>query len=268
MLLGWLFSIYVELRTRYENAFLDGWSTRITWFPFGLLLKIGQADIGLEADTLRFIRHHTSIPVPRVIASATHGEYAYTLMEHVKGLPLEGVWPSLDAQQRASVVAQLRDFVGQLRHLRPPPHVLPDTIGSLNGQALRDSRVSCYHPIGPFETESAFHDRLLVAADTFLDREISEPIRARMRDDHHTVFTHGDLTPRNIIVQGHVVVAIVDWEESGWMPEYWELVKAKWSPGMEKGSDWNEAIWEILSRDNEEDWLRDKQLSDWMVGAF
>lgn len=39
------------------------------------------------------------------------------------------------------------------------------------------------------------------------------------------MFTHGDLSPRNIIVLNDKIVGIVDWEEAGWFPEYWEYVK-------------------------------------------
>ena len=42
------------------------------------------------------------------------------------------------------------------------------------------------------------------------------------------VFTHGDLDPRNILVEEGHVTGIVDWEQSGWYPGYWEYVKAMW----------------------------------------
>ncbi|KAG6876625.1 hypothetical protein C0992_012225 [Termitomyces sp. T32_za158] len=266
-MIGWLLNIYAEIRSRYERCFFGG-SCSVKWFPFGLLLKLGYSDVGLEADTLRYIRENTSIPVPRVVASATHGEYAYTLMEVVEGIALDSVWPRLDAQQRSNVIAQLRGFISQLRTLPPPPHVTRGSICSLHGHAMRDSRVSSADPLGPYSSESDFNDHLVKVADVFVDSELSEPVRARMRNDHRILFTHGDLAPRNIIMRDDVVVAIVDWEESGWLPEHWELVKAKWSPGMNKDSGWKEAIWEILGHEQEEDWLLDCELSKYMVGAF
>lgn len=42
------------------------------------------------------------------------------------------------------------------------------------------------------------------------------------------MFTHGDLDPRNILVEEGHVIGIVDWEQSGWYPGYWEYVKAMW----------------------------------------
>ncbi|KAG6849897.1 hypothetical protein H0H93_003911 [Arthromyces matolae] len=265
--LGWLLDLYVEIRCRYEQIFL-GSRYRIHWFPFGLLLKLGYSDVGLEADTLRYIREHTSIPVPRVVASATYGQFAYTLMERVEGRPLSGVWPGLDARQRSHVIAQLRDVIVQLKKLPAPPKISLGSVCSLNGCALRDSRISSADSFGPYSSESQFNDRVIQAADMFVDRGLYEPIRKRMREDHCIVFTHGDFTPRNIIMEGDTVAAIVDWEESGWFPEHWELVKAKWSPGMNKHSGWNEAIWEIMGRGDEEDYSLDCEISKYMVGAF
>ncbi|KAG6812522.1 hypothetical protein H0H92_002413 [Tricholoma furcatifolium] len=269
-MLGWLLNYYFELRSRYERIMEKGSFSlsRIRWFPFGLLLKLGRSDVGLEADTLRYIRQHTSIPVPRVIASAVYGKYAYTLMQRIEGERLDIVWPYLDAQQRSHVASQLLDFVTQLKRLRPPPQVRPGSICSLYGHAIRDSRISSDLTFGPYSSENEFNNRLIEAADVFVDRGISEPIRSRMRDNHRIVFTHGDFTPRNILVHGDIVVAVIDWEESGWLPEHWELVKARWSSGMDKDSGWNEALWTILGREQEEDWLLDRELSDYMVGAF
>jgi aminoglycoside phosphotransferase (APT) family kinase protein len=40
------------------------------------------------------------------------------------------------------------------------------------------------------------------------------------------VLTHGDLTPRNIMVEGARVTGIVDWERSGFFPEWAEYAFA------------------------------------------
>ena len=48
---------------------------------------------------------------------------------------------------------------------------------------------------------------------------------ARMSTNHRVRFTHGDLTPRNIIIKDGKIQAIVDWEFAGWYPEHFEYVK-------------------------------------------
>jgi thiamine kinase-like enzyme len=49
---------------------------------------------------------------------------------------------------------------------------------------------------------------------------------------HRIVFTHADLQARNVLVSrgnhgtedhGKIKLTIIDWEYSGWYPEYWEF---------------------------------------------
>ena len=56
-----------------------------------------------------------------------------------------------------------------------------------------------------------------------------EPFRQCLPDDIEVVFTHGDLHRSNIILtlsSPPRVIAIVDWEQAGWLPAYWEDRKA------------------------------------------
>lgn len=36
-----------------------------------------------------------------------------------------------------------------------------------------------------------------------------------------TLLTHGDLLPRNILVEGSKITGILDWETAGYYPEFW-----------------------------------------------
>lgn len=63
--------------------------------------------------------------------------------------------------------------------------------------------------------------------------------------DHCAIkFTHGDLHRSNILVTSsppYRVMAIIDWEQSGWLPAYWEVRKAQmsaWDDGEEWASDY------------------------------
>ncbi|EDR08119.1 uncharacterized protein LACBIDRAFT_297829 [Laccaria bicolor S238N-H82] len=40
--------------------------------------------------------------------------------------------------------------------------------------------------------------------------------------DGQVHFTHGDLLPHNILVDGSKITAIVDWETAGYYPDFWE----------------------------------------------
>lgn len=77
-----------------------------------------------------------------------------------------------------------------------------------------------------FNSVKDFNDYLLCpsqpsAAQTF-------PERAYLTDVFSIVFTHADLHPSNVIVSNTKpaqILAIVDWEQSGWFPGYWEYAK-------------------------------------------
>lgn len=71
--------------------------------------------------------------------------------------------------------------------------------------------------VGPFLSEDAFNDILRCGA-------LPEVVH---RGGHKMVFTHGDLNLRNVLVDSHGRLAgIVDWENAGWFPDYWDYTKA------------------------------------------
>ena len=43
---------------------------------------------------------------------------------------------------------------------------------------------------------------------------------------HEIVFTHGDLNMRSILMKNGRISGIVDWENAGWFPGYWEYTKS------------------------------------------
>jgi aminoglycoside phosphotransferase len=56
-----------------------------------------------------------------------------------------------------------------------------------------------------------------------------DPYRSLLPDTSKICLTHGDLNLGNIIIFGspgsRKISGIVDWEQSGWYPEYWEYCK-------------------------------------------
>lgn len=73
------------------------------------------------------------------------------------------------------------------------------------------------------------------------------------RRDVPIVFTHGDIFPRNIVLPGGLAawcsgrqpICIVDWAFAGWMPTYWEPLKATWME-WEEDSDWYNMVRDIF----------------------
>lgn len=69
--------------------------------------------------------------------------------------------------------------------------------------------------------------------------QIPDPFWQFLPDDSRIVFTHADLHPSNIIMSADSsgrILAVIDWHQSGWYPEYWEFCKALFTSGFD--GDW------------------------------
>lgn len=97
---------------------------------------------------------------------------------------------------------------------------------------------------GPFVSVKEFYDWL--SALTKIGKEIHwpdpslipDPFRDSLPDHSPVTFTYADLHPSNIIVSANKsfrVIALIDWHQSGWYPEYWKYCKALFTadPGRE-----------------------------------
>ncbi|KDQ58933.1 hypothetical protein JAAARDRAFT_46576 [Jaapia argillacea MUCL 33604] len=240
-----------------------GWLPgKVRFLPFGLVLKVGCVGTASEADILRFISKSTRIPVPRVILSATGLGRHYTLMTRAVGRNLQNAWQDMDAEQQTKIISQLRDFVDQLRALMPPD---AHRISGFDGGPLLDSRLPGSQPCGPFSSEKDFNEHLLDCTRVYVCDEIVDEIRPQLSLDHRIYFTHADLAARNIIVDGDQIVALLDWENSGWFPEYWEFVKARHYPALDKS--WDDSI-ATFAHDYTKEWMVDRRMSDYIVGAI
>ncbi|KAK3305950.1 uncharacterized protein B0T15DRAFT_533909 [Chaetomium strumarium] len=229
--------------------------------PFGLYLKKRQTNPSSshnELAALQLLRRYTTIPVPTPLdlvhkpaanpaaadpfsvaeaetETEAYGE-TYLLTTRVPGIPLYRCQHVLSDADLADLAAQLAAHLAQLRAV-PQQQQQPNNnththqktkfkieICDARGHAIRDPRIRGGEPVGPFPDEAAFSRELMFSDDA-------------ARRGHRVVFTHADLNPRNILVekrggQGQgslgrwVVAGIVDWENAGFYPEYWDCTKA------------------------------------------
>lgn len=182
------------------------------------LLKYGLSEhIDLEAENTRYIADNTTIPVPRIFKIEVHENNVKSIsMEYIEGRTLEDAWSDMTPSQKISVAQELRQSIVQLRELKPEGEIRHRK-KDLETHALEFTTNLQLHT--PFQ-ENLFTMTSLVAADTLLQYPL-----AKRKDN--LVFTHGDLAPRNVLVdeQGHVT-ALLDWEYAGWHPEWWEAARA------------------------------------------
>ncbi|OQO04831.1 hypothetical protein B0A48_07848 [Cryoendolithus antarcticus] len=176
-----------------------------------------------ELEAMLYVTRYTSVPAPRVIRvyrrMKGRDSGLWICMEFIHGKSVADVWDRVDERVRRMWVRDSMDSVKKLRRLSPPKD-LGLFVASIEGGGVIDGILS-EDEVGPFATVAAFRELLQ-----------SSPNLEQYRDlwDHDTksrcVLAHADLAPRNIILRssdGEPV--IIDWEFTGWWPEYWERIK-------------------------------------------
>ncbi|KAH1559497.1 hypothetical protein KXX28_007390, partial [Aspergillus fumigatus] len=211
----------------------------------GLFVKWGSSVQISEAQCLFAVHQFLQgdVPVPEVYGWRTKGNEAYIYMEYVNGQSLEQAWPSMGCEDKAGISRELRTIFQRLRQVEQDPE--DPFVGNITKGPLYDRafHVNYMHEAGPFATVRDFHDWF-----TFLHRRPMpdpysvpvEPFRHDLPDDCAIKFTHGDLHRSNIIVTStrpYRILAVVDWEQSGWLPEYWESRKAQYT--ADRADEWS-----------------------------
>lgn len=156
------------------------------------------------------------------------------VMEFVEGDVLHDVWDEFSHEQKVDIIQQLRGFFSQLRHIKG------SFIGSVDDTACEDQLFTDERDAyGPYEDERAFNQGIATALQQSQHgawvNMVSDMVLKSLYG-HEVVMTHGDFCPRNFIVQGIKVVAILDWE----------YVKALYRPAWESGWINDGAVGKIL----------------------
>lgn len=203
---------------RAAGSYLYGSTTMaVQRLPFGMYLKHGpeihsEGHAG-EFNALRLVRSRTSIPVPYPIDLISSATDSFLVTSRMEGEPA-GLCIDECSDEEMSLMAQdLRSWIAELRAIKALTGS-SHAISNASGGACLDYRISS-EPVGPFHNEKEFSESLRLGILPNLVH----------RDDHQIVFTHADLNLRNIMVKDGRISGIVDWENAGWYPEYWEYTK-------------------------------------------
>ncbi|KAL2173706.1 kinase-like domain-containing protein [Thermothelomyces heterothallicus CBS 202.75] len=203
-------------------------SPNVQQLPFGLYLKrvslARRESLVNEHAALELVRRHTNVPIPRALDLISDSSHIYLLTTRIPGYKLGLCIDTMSDEDTARLVHELRRHIAALRVI-PRPLGWKHAISSAVDGPCFDYRINAAldydenrgDVVGPFLSEDDFNETLRCGA-------LPEVVH---RGGHKMVFTHGDLNLRNILVDGHGRLAgIVDWENAGWFPEYWDNTKA------------------------------------------
>ena len=180
-----------------------------------------------EATTMRFLQDNIpEIPAPRLLGVISSSR-TYIFMTYIPGIRLESIWSQLDARQNRSITADLEVILQKLRQSAPAGTPL----GGIGGEGCKDTGRHTRVCETKLSTSLDFVDFL------FSNPHFGGEVYTRLLRDmwsyqpRSIVFTHGDLQHMNILVQvcdenSYRVSGLIDWERSGWYPEWWESIKA------------------------------------------
>lgn len=204
-------------------------SSRVTRLPFGLYAKY-SGDLAIaEAFATQFVSLHTKIPTPTVLDVLVDSKgVPFILLTRVPGRPLPQMpinANQLSDTQLETFAETMRGWLTQLRYLVPPSSV-PAVCGYM-GTPFISYRISHDIPMGPFASLEEFHSQFFCTLPPCADEQLRAPATRMHQKPYRICFTHGDLSPNNILVdENYTPVGLIDWGCAAWMPEYWELTSS------------------------------------------
>jgi aminoglycoside phosphotransferase len=215
-------------------------SGRVCFLDNSLVVKRGGPLIIREAMAMIYIRQKTSIPVPTVRLCFQHDKQTYLVMDRVNGQSLGTCLSEMSDQRLKKVVSQLASYIQQLRDLggNKPMGSWPS--------GPYDNLLFDPPPLREFYVMQEFQSYWIYRLGTYMGLpEVPSALR-EIGQEHSVVFTHGDLAPRNIMVDGEEITGILDWETLGWYPDFWEFMGATRSSSF--SSNWVNELSLVLGR--------------------
>ncbi|KAG8739398.1 hypothetical protein FRC10_005664 [Ceratobasidium sp. 414] len=201
---------YVVQAAKRPELFPDS-RLRVYLLDSSTMVKKGSEELQAEAISMHMIRTMTSIPVPAIKQVIIHSRTTYIVMDYIKGRTLEACWSDLGFFAKLRVVWTLRGYVSQLRRLQ---RSVP---GRIDGGEC-DGYLFPIIGAGPFTS----YDDLTTWYNHKLDvcQQLGQapPNAPRFDNSWPLVFTHGDISPRNVIISEDGTIFLLDWGRSGFFP--------------------------------------------------
>lgn len=195
----------------------------------GIVAKIGgDDDDTTECTSCQYLAQHApDVPVPRMHGCINFGGRRMIFMDYIASVSLDKVWARLSHENKLCIQDRLNEIFTRLRKLRRDEG---QQIGGVNGEAPWEVRRFPEKSRKIISTSGEF-ERFSTAVSLDL---ANSPYLKFLRSfvpspEPGSVFTHGDLRPANIMVDRdehgqYFVTAIIDWEFSGFYPDYHEGV--------------------------------------------
>lgn len=192
-----------------------------------LILKSGTGVLASEGETMRYvIKTFPGVRLPRVYRYfnvdcpfSYFGVKGYIVMDYVDGLSLDSCWDQLSHEAQKNIVTQVAAMVNQLQSIHS------GNPGVISGGISRGIWFSDYGA-GPFTTKEVFEKWInwKLGLSKYYGRAAADVPQIEY---HYFVLIHGDLSPRNLILDADNQVWLIDWGCAGVYPPIFEAASLK-----------------------------------------
>ena len=248
------------------NVLWETMASKIVALNDDIVVKYGGCINTWEGQALVYLeRYVPEVPAPRLYAMYHDSKDLFLIMQRVSGVPLNSIWPSLAPSEKDNIITQLQSIFDAMRNAECP---WPKFFGGLDGGGVYHYLFYSQHGdkkfLGPFIGEPAFVQGLVGNYRAFVERNNIPDYKARFYEKymagvlqgHRPTLTHGDVQQKNIIVAENTRpngqggrsfdIALVDWENSGWFPDFWEFFCASYPLHFEWEEDWSWRVQEFV----------------------
>ncbi|KAM3557258.1 hypothetical protein ARSEF4850_005156 [Beauveria asiatica] len=201
----------------FRSAAMYGF-TSVYELPLGLFAKrCDRSDDNEPAALALLEKYAPDVPAPLLIDKFQDlDNVKWMISTKLPGTVTMATIFRMSYPQRREFV---RDLAAVIKQINDIPNNTGRFICGAGGGRIYDWRCAMANGCGPFDTEEAFTRHL--SRDSYVEDAIPSAFNTK----HRSVFTHSDLHTCNILRHNGRLTGIVDWESSGFMPEYWDFTK-------------------------------------------
>ncbi|KAB8263662.1 hypothetical protein BDV32DRAFT_135880 [Aspergillus pseudonomiae] len=219
-----------------EDLIPDKMGARLAWADTDMLVKFGHGVRLAEAEALHLVSKRTTIAVLKLLSAYILDGTGYIIMSYEHGTPFEQYWDNASETEHLRILAQLTDYVQQMRAIEG------NFICGLDRSPCRDGVFEggygdySKYSYGPYESEQSFNEGMVQALRDRLPPELLEN-----ENDPESIFWTSEYIlyqtvrglrghKNNMLVRSDGTVVLLDWVISGFWPEYWEFYRAMFNP--------------------------------------
>ncbi|GCB20805.1 hypothetical protein AAWM_03690 [Aspergillus awamori] len=228
------------------NVLWEARASKVVAVNDNIVVKYGVRVETWEGQALIYLEQCVpEVPAPRLYAMHCESDERFLVMQRIHGVPLNSLWSSLAPSEKDDIITKLQQaWMGVL---------YPTTYSIANvAMIMRDFS-------GLFSNESALvaglvgNYRALVEKNKHPDYKARfyEKYLPRVLQGHRPTLTHGDIQQKNIMVVENFQNnqdrrSLVDWENAGWFPDFWEGFCASCPLHFYRDEDWSWRVQEFI----------------------